>query len=154
MHTSLPTWLALSAAILPTATAFYPYHYDSGSTSSSSASSQRRTSRVQPSSNTNTRSKTLPLRRIPAPIRPRENIYNIVNSNNPSQEHSLAIDQDGSDLSYMVAVTFGDSKEEYHLLLDSAASNTWVMGQDCSSEACKMHTTFGKGDSTSLKVFI
>lgn len=64
----------------------------------------------------------------------------------------MAIDQDGSDLSYMVAVTIGDSKEEYHLLLDSAASNTWVMGQDCTSEACGTHTTFGKGDSTSLKV--
>ena len=35
---------------------------------------------------------------------------------------SVAVDQDGNDLSYMVAVTIGDSKEEYHLLLDSAAS--------------------------------
>ncbi|KAF2471599.1 acid protease [Lindgomyces ingoldianus] len=51
----------------------------------------------------------------------------------------------------MVSVTFGDSKEEYHLLLDSAASNTWVMGQDCKSEACGAHNTFGEGDSTSLK---
>ncbi|KAJ4403563.1 hypothetical protein N0V91_006436 [Didymella pomorum] len=51
----------------------------------------------------------------------------------------------------MVAVTIGDSKEEYHLLLDSAASNTWVMGQDCKSDACGTHTTFGKGDSSSLK---
>jgi hypothetical protein len=150
MHTSLPTWLALSAAILPTATAFYPYHYDTSS-ASPSTSSQRRTS-SKPSSNSNTRSITLPLRRVPAPLRARENIYNIVNSHNPSQENSVAIDQDGSDLSYMVAVTFGDSKEEYHMLLDSAASNTWVMGQDCGSEACKTHATFGKGDSTSLKV--
>jgi hypothetical protein len=52
----------------------------------------------------------------------------------------------------MVAVTFGDSKEEYHMLLDSAASNTWVMGQDCSSESCKTHATFGKGYSSTLKV--
>ncbi|KAH7355607.1 aspartic peptidase domain-containing protein [Pyrenochaeta sp. MPI-SDFR-AT-0127] len=51
----------------------------------------------------------------------------------------------------MVAVTFGDSKEEYHLLLDSAASNTWVMAQDCNSAACKTHNTFGTGDSTTLK---
>ncbi|KAF2025455.1 acid protease [Setomelanomma holmii] len=51
----------------------------------------------------------------------------------------------------MVAVTIGDSKEEYHLLLDSAASNTWIMGQDCSTEACKTHNTFGKGDSSTLK---
>lgn len=64
----------------------------------------------------------------------------------------MAIDQDGGDLSYMVAVTFGDSKEEYHLLLDSAASNTWVMGSDCKTDACGTHTTFGKEDSSSLKV--
>jgi hypothetical protein len=82
----------------------------------------------------------------------RQNGYNIVNSNDPKQANSVAIDQDGGDLSYMVAVTIGDSKEEYHLLMDSAASNTWVMGQDCLSDACKTHTTFGKGDSSSLKV--
>jgi hypothetical protein len=151
MHTSLPTWLALSAAILPTATAFYPYHYDSGSTPSSSTSSRSRRT-PEHHSDANTRGTTLPLRRVPAPIRPRQNIYNIVNSNNPSQENSVAIDQDGSDLSYMVAVTFGDSKEEYHMLLDSAASNTWVMGQDCSSAACTTHATFGRGDSSTLKV--
>jgi hypothetical protein len=52
----------------------------------------------------------------------------------------------------MVAVTFGDSSDEYHMLLDSAASNTWVMAQDCKSEACKTHATFGKGDSSTLKV--
>ncbi|KAG9204487.1 hypothetical protein G6514_000946 [Epicoccum nigrum] len=51
----------------------------------------------------------------------------------------------------MVAVTIGDSKEEYHLLLDSAASNTWVMGADCKTDACGTHTTFGKGDSSTLK---
>lgn len=64
----------------------------------------------------------------------------------------MAIDQDGGDLSYMVAVKIGDSKEEYHLLLDSAASNTWVMGEDCKSEACRQHNTFGVGDSGTLKV--
>lgn len=52
----------------------------------------------------------------------------------------------------MVAVTLGDSKTEYNLLLDSAASNTWIMGQDCDSEACSMHNTFGEKDSSTLKV--
>ncbi|KAF1967574.1 acid protease [Bimuria novae-zelandiae CBS 107.79] len=51
----------------------------------------------------------------------------------------------------MGAVTIGNSKEEYHLLLDSAASNTWVMGQECESEACGRHNTFGEGDSDTLK---
>ncbi|EOA92173.1 uncharacterized protein SETTUDRAFT_85375 [Exserohilum turcica Et28A] len=147
MHTPLSAWLALSAAIIPGATAFYPYHYAGDSGSSSQPS--RRTSR--PVSIDNARLITLPLRRIPTSLQSRENVYQIVASNKPSQENSVAIDQDGKDLSYMVAVTFGDSKEEYHMLLDSAASNTWVMGQDCKSEACKTHNLFGAGDSSSLK---
>lgn len=147
MHTQLSTWLAVSAALWPAVTAFYPYQYNDGSTTTSSS---RRSTRLSRSS---AGSATLPLRRVPASLRSRQqNTYNIVNSKDPSQENSVAIDQDGSDLSYMVAVTIGDSKEEYHLLLDSAASNTWVMGQDCKSDACGMHTTFGQGDSSSLKV--
>lgn len=77
----------------------------------------------------------------------------MVDSHSPTQENSVAIDQDGGDISYMVAVTLGDtSKEEYHLLLDSAARNTWVMGEACSSDVCKMHNTFGAGDSGTLEV--
>lgn len=130
----------------PTVTAFYPYQYDDGSKATSSS---RRSARISKSS---AASITLPLRRVPASLRSRQNAYNIVDSKDPSQKNSVAIDQDGSDLSYMVAVSIGDSKEEYHLLLDSAASNTWVMGQDCKSDACGTHTTFGSGDSSSLKV--
>jgi hypothetical protein len=141
MHTHLSTWLAVSASLWPAATAFYPYQYNGGSTTTSS----RRNAKLP---RTSSGSITLPLRRVPR----QQNTYNIVNSKDPSQKNSVAVDQDGSDLSYMVAVTIGDSKEEYHLLLDSAASNTWVMGQDCKSDACGTHTTFGKGDSSSLKV--
>jgi hypothetical protein len=133
MHIS---WLALSAAFLPTTTAFYPYHYGDDAPSQNS----RRT--IDP------KSISLPIRRVGI----RQNTYNIVNSVDPKQANSVAVDQDGSDLSYMVAVTIGSSKEEYHLLLDSAASNTWVMAQDCASAACKTHNTFGSGDSSSLKV--
>ncbi|KAJ4378525.1 hypothetical protein N0V86_006231 [Didymella sp. IMI 355093] len=146
MHTQLSTWLAVSAALWPAATAFYPYQYNDGSTTTSSSRRSAKLSQSGPGSI------TLPLRRVPIPLRSRQqNAYHIINSKDPSQENSVAIDQDGSDLSYMVAVTIGDSKEEYHLLLDSAASNTWVMGQDCKSEACGTHTTLGTGDSSSLK---
>ncbi|KAF1921985.1 aspartic peptidase domain-containing protein [Ampelomyces quisqualis] len=149
MHTSLLPWLALSAALLPTATAFYPYHYEDDSTTSNS----RRTPSSPAVANTDSRSITLPIHRITtsSSLRTRQNAYKIVNSNDPKQANSVAIDQDGGDLSYMVAVTIGDSKEEYHLLLDSAASNTWVMGQDCRSNACKLHNSFGTSDSSSLK---
>jgi hypothetical protein len=152
MHVSLPPWLALSVALLPTVTAFYPYQYGDDSTTSNS----RRTLPSSPIADSNPRSVILSIRRIPtsSSLYTRGNNYNIVNSNDPKQANSVAVDQDGGDLSYMVAVTIGDSKEEYHLLLDSAASNTWVMGQDCSSEACKTHNTFGNGDSSSLKVNI
>jgi len=148
MHSSLSSWLAVSATLLPTATAFYPYHYGDDNPSSHS----RRT--IPQASSSDARSITLPLRRVPTSLRTRQNAYNIINSNDPNQANSVAIDQDGSDLSYMVALTIGDSKEEYHLLLDSAASNTWVMAQDCTTEACKTHNTFGKGDSSSLKVWL
>ncbi|KNG44903.1 rhizopuspepsin-1 precursor [Stemphylium lycopersici] len=147
MHISLQTWLALSlaAARIPIATAFYPYHYTASSSSNSASNTahSRRTSYAP--------SITLPLHRIRTRLRSRQNVYNIVDSGSPSQSNSVAIDQDGQDLSYMVAVTFGDGTEEYHMLLDSAASNTWVMSQSCSTEACKTHTLFGKSDSTTLK---
>jgi hypothetical protein len=146
MPSALSTWLAISAALLPTATAFYPYHFVDDNPSPKA----RRT--IPQASSPDFRSITLPLRRVPTSLHARQNAYNIINSNDPKQTNSVAIDQDGSDLSYMVALKIGDSTEEYHLLLDSAASNTWVMAQDCPTEACKMHNTFGKGDSSSLKV--
>lgn len=152
MHISLSTWTTLST-VASTVTAFYPYEWKYGDGSKTNG---RRTPRPlvpsQPAirNDAPARSLTLPLRRVP--IRQRENTYNIVNNADPKQENSVAIDQDGTDLSYMVAVTFGSSKEEYHLLLDSAASNTWVMGEECQTEACGRHNLFGKGDSDSLKV--
>lgn len=39
-----------------------------------------------------------------------------------------------------------------HLLVDTGASNTWVMASDCNSEACAAHNTFGKEHSASLNV--
>jgi hypothetical protein len=148
MHSSLASWLALTVSLIPKATAFYPYHYGDDNPSSHS----RRT--VTQDSVSNAHSITLPLRRVPTSLRARQNAYSIINSNDPKQANSVAIDQDGADLSYCVALTIGDSKEEYYMLLDSAASNTWIMAQDCATEACKTHTLLGKGDSTSLKVFL
>lgn len=146
MHSALSSWLVISTALLPIATAFYPYRYGDANPSVHLPRTIPQASTAKP------QSITLPLRRVPSSLRTRQNVYNIINSNDPKQANSVAIDQDGSDLSYMVAVTIGDSKEEYYLLLDSAASNTWVMAQDCATKACKTHTTFGKGDSSSLKV--
>ena len=36
--------------------------------------------------------------------------------------------------------------------MDTGATNTWVMGSDCTSVACTTHNTFGTDDSETLKV--
>jgi hypothetical protein len=157
----------LAISIPAPVSAFYPYtpEYESsgaenaGSPSLRNADQRTSISARSPSSlDGSFPSITLPLQRVPK-LRPgssafwqRENKYKIVDSGTPGQENSVAIDQDGMDMSYMVAVTIGSSKEEYHLLLDSAASNTWVMGEECKSAACGLHNTFGAGDSSTLKV--
>jgi hypothetical protein len=62
------------------------------------------------------------------------------------------VDQDGTDYSYFCAFKFGTGKKEYFMLLDSAASTTWVMSSDCTTSAGGLHPTFGTSDSTTLKV--
>ena len=138
MRVPFSGWTAgLALSSVPSVTAFYPYTPDYTTHGRKPAGD---TERGQPPARRQDASAalTLPLRRVPS--RRRDNIYQILKSEDTSRENSVAIDQDGLDLSYMVAVTFGDSNEEYHLLLDSAASDTWVMGQACESEACGMHT--------------
>jgi len=94
---------------------------------------------------------TLPLRKTHSR---RDNQYPIVPANAPKQANSAGIPQDGTDKSYMVEVAIGSQSKKYHLLLDSAASNTWVMGDNCKSEACGLHSTFGSADSATLKVLL
>ncbi|KAI9680551.1 MAG: hypothetical protein M1817_003991 [Caeruleum heppii] len=81
----------------------------------------------------------------------RENTYKVAPATPPTQPDSVAIDQDGTDFSYFSTVKFGTEGKEIRMLVDTGASNTWVMGSDCKSKACNAHTTFGKDDSTSLK---
>ncbi|PSN63981.1 acid protease [Corynespora cassiicola Philippines] len=52
----------------------------------------------------------------------------------------------------MVRAKFGTSEQEYHLILDSASSDSWIMSEDCLTEACQLHALFGDGDSDSLEV--
>lgn len=68
----------------------------------------------------------------------------------PSASNSAGIDQDGTDFSYFAQVKLGSSPgETFYLLLDTGSSATWVMGSDCTSDACKTHSTFGSSDSSS-----
>lgn len=133
MHVA--TWLSSLAAclsLLPSASAFYPHD----------PASKR---------NENLPAAPLSFRIRRTPIK-RANTYNIVTAVSPTQTNSVGVDQDGSDYSYMASIQFGSSKDNYHLLLDSAASNTWVMSAECTTDVCSKHNTLGPEDSNSLTV--
>lgn len=130
--------LISSICLLPLVSAFYPY-IPEGYTPTLDTRS------LAPPSSEGVR---LPLVRLSR----RANKYAMVKAGTPASKDALGVDQDGSDFSYFVAVQFGTSTEPYHLLLDSAASSTWVMSSTCTTEACNMHNSFGPTDSTSLKV--
>jgi len=48
----------------------------------------------------------------------------------------------------MATLNFGSKKKPMHMLIDTGASSTWLMGSSCPSEACNRHDTFGPADST------
>jgi hypothetical protein len=125
---------------------FYPYHQPITEDERSSTPSPRPDQHPRRGENGSIR---LLLRRI---LTKRKNSFNVIPASNPTQSNSLGIDQDGTDFSYFCAFQFGTSSQGYYLLLDSAASNTWVMSSDCSTNACSVHNTFGPSDSSSLKV--
>ena len=84
-------------------------------------------------------------------ISARDNDYELVEAEDPTGEHSVGIDQDGTDFSYFIEVKFGAEEKPLYMLLDTGASTTWVMGHDCASEACTKHNSFGPDDSSTLK---
>ncbi|KAI9706261.1 MAG: hypothetical protein M1820_004836 [Bogoriella megaspora] len=88
----------------------------------------------------------------PANLGTRDNTFDIVDARKTTQKNSAPVDQDGSDLTYMTTVTFGDSKTEYHMLLDSAGSESWIYGSDCTADPCQKHNTLGPTDSSTLQV--
>ena len=62
----------------------------------------------------------------------------------------MAVYEDGTDYTYFSTLTFGS--KTLRMLVDTGAANSWVMGSDCTSTACRTHTTFGKPDSKTLEV--
>lgn len=38
-----------------------------------------------------------------------------------------------------------------YMLIDTGAANTWVMGANCTSDACERHNTLGEQDSKTLE---
>ncbi|OJD36139.1 aspartic-type endopeptidase [Diplodia corticola] len=134
----LASWTAVLSA-LPLATAFYPYAFD--------ASPLR--ARREPAADAHSLdSLAVPIRRTR--VR-RDNQFSIVTAAEPTQTDSVAVDTGGNDFSYFSTLRFGSSDNEYHLLLDSGAANTWVMGSECTTDSCAKHNTLGSADSSSLK---
>jgi hypothetical protein len=61
--------------------------------------------------------------------------------------NSVGIYQDGTDFSYFVQVGLGSDAKPVYMLLDTGAGTTWVMGSDCKTSACSIHTPYGPADS-------
>lgn len=82
----------------------------------------------------------------------RNNAFPVVLSSQPTMKNSVAIDEDGSDLSYFASVAFGSSGKKMYMLLDTGAGNTWVFGDQCTSSTCQQHNTFGTAESNTLNI--
>jgi hypothetical protein len=75
------------------------------------------------------------------------NSYTISEPVTPSANNSAGIYQYGPDYSYFIQVRVGSAQQPFYMLLDTGAANTWLMGSDCPSDACKMHNTFDPSSS-------
>ncbi|RYP14998.1 hypothetical protein DL765_005995 [Monosporascus sp. GIB2] len=80
----------------------------------------------------------------------RENEHDVMKAEEPTASNSAGIHQDGTDFSYFLEVKLGAEGKPVYMLLDTGASTTWVMGANCTSEACATHDTFGPDDSSSF----
>jgi cathepsin D len=84
-------------------------------------------------------------------ISKRDYSFSIATAAPPTQSDSISIHQDGTDYSYFSPVAFGTSGKVMYLLVDTGATNTWLMGSGCKTKSCGLHHTFGKEDSSSLE---
>ncbi|KKF93594.1 Aspartic-type endopeptidase ctsD [Ceratocystis platani] len=75
------------------------------------------------------------------------NQYEIMEATTPSYSYTEGIDQDGTDLSYFVAVEVGSKKTSMYMLVDTGAGSTWLMGSTCTTDACELHNTFSASES-------
>lgn len=69
----------------------------------------------------------------------------------PGRNFSQGVDQDGTDYSYFIEAQIGSKSKKMYVLIDTGAGSSWVMGSTCASKACGLHSTFGPGDSDTLK---
>ncbi|KAL6695558.1 aspartic peptidase domain-containing protein [Trichoderma pleuroticola] len=81
----------------------------------------------------------------------RDNQFHIMEAVDPNNPKTAGLDQDGTDYSYFVEALLGSEKTKLYMLLDTGAGSSWVMGTDCTSQACSLHDSFGPDDSSTLK---
>ncbi|KAL2759386.1 hypothetical protein ACRALDRAFT_2030688 [Sodiomyces alcalophilus JCM 7366] len=81
----------------------------------------------------------------------RQNVYRVVKPVSATHSNSAGIYQDGSDFSYFIQAGFGSDGKKMFMLVDTGAATTWVMGSDCTSEACNLHESFGPDDSSTYE---
>ncbi|EXJ86142.1 hypothetical protein A1O1_06512 [Capronia coronata CBS 617.96] len=137
-------WLLLPL-LSSCASAFYPYH---GGDEGESNSKRFVPLNLDSLSAEEPGVVTLDLKKIPTK---RDNQFPVVLSSKPSAPNAMAISQDGQDYTYFSIMNFGSKGQEMYMLVDTGSANTWVMGSNCSSNACKIHNTFGTVDSTTLQ---
>ncbi|KAL2021564.1 hypothetical protein VTK56DRAFT_7063 [Thermocarpiscus australiensis] len=77
----------------------------------------------------------------------RENMYSVSEPCAPTTSNSAGIYQYGPDYSYFIKAQVGSAQQPFYMLLDTGAANTWLMGSNCQSEACKMHNTLDPSSS-------
>lgn len=82
----------------------------------------------------------------------RDNTFKIMYADDPTSPNTAALNQGGSDYSYFAAAKVGSQGQKMWMMLDSGGVNTWLFGSDCTTNACKLHNTFGEHASTSLQL--
>jgi hypothetical protein len=75
------------------------------------------------------------------------NNYQVSEPIAPTAADSAGIYQYGPDYSYFIKVLIGSAQQPFYMLLDTGAANSWVMGSDCESDACKMHNVLDPASS-------
>ncbi|KEY72731.1 hypothetical protein S7711_02519 [Stachybotrys chartarum IBT 7711] len=84
------------------------------------------------------------------PIAKRDNQFEVMEAADTDQTGSAGLHQDGSDMSYFVQIQLGSEGREYYMLVDTGAGSSWIMSDQCRTEACTLHDTYGPSQSESI----
>lgn len=80
------------------------------------------------------------------------NNFQVAAATVPTLANTVALDEDGKDVSYFSTVTVGSNAKSFRVVMDSGSSDLWVPASDCTAAACQTHSSLGASDSTTLKI--